>query len=54
MDVEGVGEPDEHREQGADVDRFGDLRIAPAGGAQTLHLLVRDLVGVLGQRPDEL
>src|SRR5688572_10142141 len=54
MDVERVGEPDEHREERPDVDRLGDLRLRPAGLPQPLDLFVRDFVRVLGQRLDEL
>ena len=46
VDVEGVRQPDEQVEQRPDIDRLGDLRIAPTGVAQALHLLVGDAIGV--------
>ena len=54
MDVERVRQPDEHREERADIHGLGDLRIRPAGIAEPLHLLVGDAIGVLRQRLDEL
>ena len=54
MDVEGIRETHEEVEEGAIVDRFRDLGVAPPGIAQSLDLLVGDAIGVPGQGLDEL
>ncbi len=54
MNVEGIGEAHEEIEQGTVVDRLRNLRIGPAHVAELLHLGIRDAVGMLGQRADEL
>jgi hypothetical protein len=54
MDVEGIRETYEEIEERPIVDRFRDLGVAPAGLAQTLHLVVGDAIGVPGQGFDEL
>jgi len=53
MDVEGIGEPHEEIEERPIIDSLRDLSVAPPGLAQSLDLLVRDPVGVPGQRFDE-
>jgi hypothetical protein len=54
MDVEGIGEAHEEIEKRPVVDRFGNLRVPPAGVAQSLDLLVGDAIGVPRQGFDEL
>ena len=54
MNVEGIGQAHEEIEQGAIVDRLRNLRIGPTHVAELLHLGIRDAVGMLGQRADEL
>ena len=53
MDVEGIGKAHKEVEEGAVVDRLGDLRISPPHLAKPLDLLVGDAIGVPGQRFDE-
>ncbi len=53
MDIEGIGEADEQVEERAVVNGFRDLGIGPAHVTQALDLLVRDAVGIPGQRLNE-
>ena len=53
MDVEGVGKAHEKVEERAIIDGFGDLGVGPPRLAQSLDLLVRDAVGMAGERLDE-
>jgi hypothetical protein len=53
MDVEGIGEAHEKIEKRSIIDGLRDLGVAPPSVAQSLDLLVRDPIGVPGQRFDE-
>lgn len=53
MDVEGIGKANEKVEERAIIDGLGDLGVAPPRFAQPLDLLVRDAVGMPGERLDE-
>ena len=53
MDVEGIGKANEKVEERAIIDGFGDLGVGPPRFAQPLDLLVRDAVGIPGERLDE-
>src|SRR5216683_1816677 len=53
MDVEGVGKAHEEVEERAVVNGFGDLGVGPADLAKPLDLLIRDAIGVPGERLDE-